>query len=137
MLVVGGVSKPREMLVAGLAGAAGTAIDIAMLVLMVGRLHLPVPLAAFLSAVAGAAICFAVNKRAAFRDRTPVTLPQVVRFSLVAVATALLTAFAMKLVAVELGCPYVVAKVLCAAAVFVAWTYPAQRRLVFRAAPAL
>jgi hypothetical protein len=38
----------------------------------------------------------------------------------------------MKIVAVDLRVPYLAAKALCAAAVFVAWTYPAQRRLVFR-----
>lgn len=137
MLLLRVVSKPREMFVAGLAGAAGTAIDIATLVLMVDRLHLSVPLAAFLAAAAGAAVVFVVNKRVAFRDRTPITIPQVVRFGLVAVATALLTAFAMKVVAVDLRVPYLAAKVLCSAAVFVAWTYPAQRRLVFRASHAL
>jgi hypothetical protein len=33
--------------------------------------------------------------------------------------------------------PYLVAKALCAAAVFAVWSYPAQRRLVFVARPAL
>jgi hypothetical protein len=47
-------------------------------------------------------------------------------------------ALAMQLVSVELGVPYLFAKLLCAAAVFAVWTYPAQRRLVFRrAAPAV
>jgi hypothetical protein len=41
-------------------------------------------------------------------------------------------AIAMQLVAVELGVSYLIAKLVCAAAVFAAWTYPAQRRLVFR-----
>jgi len=30
--------------------------------------------------------------------------------------------------------PYLAAKALCSLAVFAAWTYPAQRRLVFAAA---
>jgi hypothetical protein len=41
-------------------------------------------------------------------------------------------ALAMHLVAVTLGVPYLVAKLICAAVVFAAWTYPAQRRIVFR-----
>ena len=31
------------------------------------------------------------------------------------------------------GVPYLLAKVICSALVFLAWTYPAQRRLVFLA----
>jgi hypothetical protein len=38
----------------------------------------------------------------------------------------------MQLVAVRLGVPYLLAKLICAAIVFAVWTYPAQRRLVFR-----
>jgi hypothetical protein len=41
-------------------------------------------------------------------------------------------ALAMQLVAVKLGVPYLLAKLICAATVFAVWTYPAQRRLVFR-----
>jgi putative flippase GtrA len=55
-----------------------------------------------------------------------------VRFGLVAVVTAIWMALAMQLVAVELGVPYLLAKLICAAVVFAVWTYPAQRRLVFR-----
>jgi hypothetical protein len=36
--------------------------------------------------------------------------------------------------AVTLGVPYLLAKLICAAIVFAVWTYPAQRRLVFRRA---
>jgi hypothetical protein len=39
---------------------------------------------------------------------------------------------AMQLIAVQLGAPLLVAKLACSALVFLAWTYPAQRRLVFR-----
>jgi hypothetical protein len=37
-------------------------------------------------------------------------------------------------VAVVLGVPYLLAKLICAICVFAVWTYPAQRRLVFRRA---
>jgi hypothetical protein len=42
-------------------------------------------------------------------------------------------ALAMEVFAVKLRVPYLVAKVICSALVFLAWTYPAQRRLVFLA----
>jgi putative flippase GtrA len=125
-----GVKNPREMLTAGLGGIAATAVDICLLVLMVES-GVSVPAAAFFASFAGAAVNFVVNKYIAFRDRSPITIQQLSRFGVVAVATAMWMALAMKVVAVELGVPYVVAKLVCAVLVFVAWTYPAQRRLVF------
>ena len=44
---------------------------------------------------------------------------------------ALLMAAAMWVVSVKLHAPVLVAKLIFSAAVFIAWTYPAQRRLVF------
>ena len=127
----------KEVVAAGAGGAVGSVLDIGVLVLMVER-HAPVGAAAFCGAAAGAAMNFALNKYLAFRDRSPITARQLARFGLVAVATAVLMAIAMHLVAVELGMPYLFAKLVCAAAVFAVWTYPAQRRLVFRrAAPAV
>jgi putative flippase GtrA len=132
VLLSGFVTKTRQMIAAGAGGAVGTAADVATLVLLVEHAHAAIPLAAFIAATVGAVVCFVLNKYVAFRDRSPVTLHQVGRFGLVAVATAILMAIAMKVVAVDLHVPYLVAKLLCAATVFVAWTYPAQRRLVFR-----
>lgn len=132
------MSPRRQMLAAGFGGAVGSVADIASLVVMVQVVRLPIPTAAFIASAIGAVVCFVLNKYVAFRDRSPLAIAQVVRFGLVAVATACLMAVMMKLVAVDLGVPYLVAKVVCAAAVFLAWTYPAQRRLVFhrRHAPA-
>lgn len=132
------VKNLREMLAAGFGGVVGTTLDVFALVLLVERAGLSIPVATFLSATAGAVVCFLLNKHVAFRDRSKITLPQVARFGVVAVGAAFLLAVAMKLVAVDLRVPYLAAKALCAAAVFVAWTYPAQRRLVFkRPAPAV
>lgn len=125
-----GVKNPRELLTAGLGGVAATAVDVAFLVLMVES-GVSVPAAAFFAACMGAAVNFVVNKYIAFRDRSPISVQQLSRFGAVAVATAMWMALAMKVVSVELGVPYVVAKLICAVLVFVAWTYPAQRRLVF------
>jgi putative flippase GtrA len=126
----------RQLLAAGLGGAVGSLLDIAVLVLLVEH-GAPVAAAAFAGAAAGAVMNFTLNKYLAFRDRSPVSRRQLARFGLVAVATALLMALAMQLVAVELGVPYLAAKLICAACVFAIWTYPAQRRLVFRRAHAV
>jgi putative flippase GtrA len=120
----------RQMFAAGLGGVAATTVDVAALVLQVES-GANVAAAAFIAASLGAVVGFVWNKHIAFRDRSPVSLQQLVRFGSVAVATALLMATAMYVVAVKLGVPYLVAKVVCSALVFVAWTYPAQRRLVF------
>jgi len=121
----------RELATAGANGVAATAVDMGTLVLLVGRFHVAVALAAFLACCAGAVVNFMLNKFVAFRDRSRITWWQVARFGLVAVAAAMLTAACMELVSVKLGVPVPLAKAICAAVVFVAWTYPAQRRLVF------
>ena len=126
------VTHLRELLGSGFAGMVGTALDVGALVLLVEHTPLSIPAATFLAATAGAVACFLLNKHVAFRDHSRVTLPQIARFGIVAVAAALLLALAMQLVAVDLRVPYLAAKAMCAAGVFIAWTYPAQRRLVFR-----
>jgi putative flippase GtrA len=120
------------MLAAGLGGGVGSVFDFLVLVFLVEHSVASIPVSAFLAAGVGAVVCFVLNKYIAFRDRSPLSLDQIARFGMVAVATAFLTAFGMKLIAVDHGVAYPLAKALCAAAVFVTWTYPAQRRLVFR-----
>ena len=120
----------RTKVLAGLGGVAATAIDVTTLVLLVHAGE-PVALSAFCGAAAGAATGFTLNKYVAFRDRAPITLQQLGRFGIVAVATALLMAMLMHLVVVDLGVPMLLAKLVCSTLVFLAWTYPAQRRLVF------
>jgi putative flippase GtrA len=127
-----GFMKSREIAAAGLGGAVGTVADVTTLVMLVKHTGLSIPVATFVAATVGAVVCFVMNKYVAFRDRTPVSLAQLARFAGVAITTALFMALAMKVVAVGLGVPLVLAKLGCAAAIFVAWTYPAQRRLVFR-----
>ncbi|HEX5064172.1 MAG TPA: GtrA family protein [Kofleriaceae bacterium] len=121
----------RQMATAGLGGIAATVVDMSSLLLMVKH-GAPVALAAFIAAACGAAVGFTMNKYIAFRDRSPINVKQLGRFAGVAVATALLMAAAMQVFAVHFGISVVVAKLICSALVFIAWTYPAQRRLVFR-----
>jgi putative flippase GtrA len=120
----------RALLTAGIGGVSGTGLDLGVLVVLVGH-HVPIPVATFLAALAGAAVSFAVNKYVAFRDRAPISLGQIARFDFVAVVGALLMAAAMKVTTANLGVPMVVAKLACAAVVFAIWTFPAQRHLVF------
>lgn len=121
----------KEIAAAGLGGIGATVVDVSLLVLMVKH-GTPVAVAAFIAAACGAAVGFTMNKYIAFRDRTPLSIKQLGRFALVAVATALLMAVAMQIISVKLGAPVLVAKLICSALVFLGWTYPAQRRLVFR-----
>jgi putative flippase GtrA len=125
------VKNIRQLVSAGAGGAIGTAADVGMLALLVEH-GVRIPVAAFFGAAMGAVVNFVINKYLAFRDRTPITGSQLGRFGLVAVATAVLMAILMELVAVKLGVPYLIAKLICAVAVFAVWTYPAQRRLVFQ-----
>jgi len=112
---------------------ASTFLDIGVLWTLVHH-GVPVAVAAFIGAIAGAVTCFLFNKYVAFNDRTPTTWEQVGRFTLVAVATALIMAVAMQVVVVWIGVPLVIARLVCAVIVFLAWSYPAQKRLVFRTA---
>jgi putative flippase GtrA len=130
------VGQARQMATAGLGGVAATTVDVVTLLALVKH-GTPIAVAAFVAAACGAGVAFTINKYVAFRDRSPVSLSQLGRFGFVAVATALLMAACMQVVAVKLGAPVLVAKVICSAIVFVAWTYPAQRRLVFKPRPRL
>lgn len=131
MLLLWVVRNTRELAASGFGGAVATAVDVSVLVLMVQH-GAAIAAAAFTGAAAGAVMNFAWNKYIAFRDRSRITGRQLARFGIVAVATAALLAGAMHLVAVVLGVPYLLAKLICAVVVFAVWTYPAQRRLVFR-----
>ena len=124
------MKTPRELLTAGIGGAFGTGLDLGVLVVLVGQ-HVPISLATFIAALAGAATNFTINKYVAFRDRSPITLGQIARFDFVAVVAALLMAAAMKIATANLGVPGVAAKRASAAVVFAIGNYTAQRRLVF------
>jgi putative flippase GtrA len=122
--------RVRRIAGAGLGGLAGTLLDVTILVRFVES-GAPISVAAFAGAAAGAGVCVALNKHVAFRDRTPLTLRQLGTFASVAAVSATLMAIAMHLATHQAHLPYLVAKALCAAAVFAVWSYPAQRRLVF------
>jgi putative flippase GtrA len=123
--------KVKEAISAGLGSLAAGLVDFILLVVLVRR-GVAVPVAAFIAASFGAAVNFAWSKYLAFRDRTPLAFGQALRFAGVALAGALFIALTIQLFAVGLGVSYVLAKLLSSTVVFAAWTYPAQRYLVFR-----
>src|SRR3982751_2403821 len=98
------VKNPRELLSAAVAGSSGTGVDLGVLVVLVGQ-RVPIPLATFIAALAGAATNFTLNKYVAFRDRSPISLGQVARFYVVAVIAALLMAAAMEIATANLAVP--------------------------------
>ena len=119
-----------KRIASGLAGIGATVFDVGALALLVHN-GIAVALAAFVAATVGACAGFVLNKYVAFRDRSPITLAQLSRFAIVALGTALFVAAGMELVAVHMHVPVLAAKAVCSLCAFVAWTYPAQRRLVF------
>jgi len=132
LLISGLVKNPREILAAGAGGIAATISDAVALLLMKNVAGMPVALSAFLAAGIGAVVCFVWNKYLAFRDGAPVTLDQLVRYGGVALTTAILTAGAMQVLVVNAHVPTLLAKAVTAAAIFFVWTFPAQRRFVFK-----
>jgi putative flippase GtrA len=121
---------------AGLASIVAGVIDMVVLVALVES-HTPMLGAAFVAALGGAIVHFALSKYVAFRDRSPIALGQTLRFAVMALGAALLTALTMQLFAVSLQIPYALAKLPSSTLVFAIWTYPAQRYLVFNRRRAL
>jgi putative flippase GtrA len=122
--------RKRRVLLASLGGVVATSVDVCVLAALAEH-GWPIGLAAFLGSVSGALFCFVINKYLAFRDHRPLQLRQLTTFAAVSGATAVLMAGAMFVVC-DLGhVPYLIGKALCALVVFLLWSYPAQRRLVF------
>jgi putative flippase GtrA len=115
----------------GVSGVVATGIDIAALILLVEALRSHVTLAAFLAAALGGVCNFLINKYWAFRDGSRIDLRQVTVYGFVSLVTAAFVAAAVHVLAVIMVLPYLLAKAIAAALVFLVWTYPAQSRLVF------
>jgi putative flippase GtrA len=122
------------MMRTGLSGAAATALDVAVMVVLVELLRTRVGWAAFCAASCGAVANFTINKYWAFRDRSPIDPRQVIAYGAVALGAAGLAAVSVHLLVEVGGHGYLWAKGLAAVGVFALWSYPAQSRLVFPAA---
>ena len=125
----------KRMVRVGVSGVVATSIDVGALVFLVEVLGCHVTLAAFLAATLGGISNFLINKYWAFRDGSPIDLRQVSVYAFVSLVTAAFVAATVHLLAVVLILPYLLAKAIAAALVFVVWTYPAQAKLVFPDAP--
>lgn len=115
----------------GVSGIVATTVDVTALVLLVELLRSHVTIAAFLAASLGGVTNFFINKYWAFDDDAPLQIRQITIYALVSLVTAAFTAAAIHILAVLIGVPYLIAKAIAAALVFLIWTYPAQARLVF------
>jgi len=115
----------------GLSGLFATALDVGALVVLVEVFGVYVTIAAFFAAISGGIANYLVNKFWAFGDRTSIDVRQVLTYAFVSLMTGLFVAGSVHLFAVVIGWPYLVAKALSAVLVFVAWSYPAQAKLVF------
>jgi putative flippase GtrA len=122
---------PQRLMRVGASGVVATGLDVGALVLLVEALGVHVTLAAFLAATLGGVTNFLVNKYWAFKDQAPLEIRQITIYALVSLVTATFVAAAVHVLAVMIGLPYLAAKAIAAALVFLAWTYPAQARLVF------
>lgn len=117
------------------AALAATAVDFGTMVLLVELAHVAPPLATVGGAFCGGVTNFAIGRTWAFRDVYTGSLPgQAARYAAVSIGGALLNG---ALVALVLGAlpavPYVAARILVAALVSVAYTFPLHTRVVFRA----
>lgn len=112
-----------------------TTVDVVALVALVEVVGMHVTVAAFLAAVCGGVTNFLVNKYWAFADHAPLDVRQVSLYVLVSLANAMFVAASLHVFAVLIGVPYLLAKAAAAALVFLLWSYPAQAKLVFPAAP--
>jgi putative flippase GtrA len=121
----------KRIMRVGVSGIVATTVDVTALVLLVELLRSHVTIAAFLAASLGGVTNFFINKYWAFDDDAPLQIRQIAIYALVSLVTAAFTAAAIHILAVLIGVPYLIAKAIAAALVFLIWTYPAQARLVF------
>lgn len=112
-----------------------TTVDVVALVALVEVLGMHVTVAAFLAAVCGGVTNFLVNKYWAFADVAPLDVRQVSLYVVVSLVNAMFVAASLHVFAVLIGVPYLAAKAVAAALVFLVWSYPAQAKLVFPAMP--
>ncbi len=115
-----------------MSGVAATCVDVVGIVLLIELAGVPVGLAAFFAACVGAIVNFVLSKYWAFGDRTPVDPKQLGKYAGVALATAVLNACTIHVLAVVIGFQYLAAKAMAAIGIFLVWSYPAQAKLVFR-----
>ncbi len=115
----------------GVSGLTATALDVGVLAGLVELAGAPVALAAFVGALCGGVVSFLLGKYWAFLSPRPIEPRQILTYAMVSLGTAALMAGAVHVLAITIGMPYLLAKAIAAAAIFLLWSYPAQAKLVF------
>jgi putative flippase GtrA len=109
-----------------------TALDFAILATLYQLVGAPLALSTFAGSVCGATANFLINRRWTFRAHTGHAGHQVARYLAVQAGSAGLHTGGVSLLAGPFGVPYLVAKLVVAALVYLGWNYPLLRHWVFR-----
>lgn len=116
------------------AALLATAVDFGTMIALVELAHVAPPLATVGGAVLGGVSNFAIGRTWAFRGvHTGSLHGQAARYAAVSFGGALLNGALVALVLAAAAVPYVAARMLVAALVSVAYTFPLHTRVVFRA----
>ena len=116
-----------------LTSIATTSLDFAVLAALVELAGVGEVLATFVGTVVGSTSNFLVNRQWAFRARDGHAGHQVARYLAAQVGSATFHTGGVWLLTWTGAAPYLVAKVVVATVVYLAWNYPVNRYWVFRA----
>jgi putative flippase GtrA len=112
-----------------------TALDFGTLVGLTELAGVNYVLATWIGTVAGALANFTINKLWAFHARGTAAIPALARFLAVQAGASGLHTGGVWALTRFAHLPYPLSKLVIAAAVYLTWNYPLNRRLVFRPAP--
>ncbi|MFO0672917.1 MAG: GtrA family protein [Polyangiaceae bacterium] len=114
------------------ASVVATAVDFGTMIALVELLALRPDVATLIGASAGAVTNFTVGRTWAFKASDAPIGAQAARYALVSALSAVWNALGEHVLARRLGAPYVLARVVVALVVSVAWNFPAHRHFVFK-----
>jgi len=120
-----------ELALNAFAAAAATAVDFALVVLLVNGTGMHAPTATLLGSLLGAVVNFTLNRIVTFRSDGAVG-PQAARYAVVSGSSALLNAGGVALLAFHPALDYRLAWWLVRGAVWLGWNFPMQRSWVFQ-----
>lgn len=123
----------RGSRLARLATASGvaTAVDTAVLLLLVAGAGLAPGPAAVVGCLAGGAVNFAVSRRWVFRAHARRWWPQALRYGVIVVGGGALVSGLAVAALTAVGAPLLLAKAVAIVTTMTAWTYPMAARVVF------
>jgi len=126
------LARVGELLRAGAAGLAATAIDLGMLALLVSIFHVDARLASLPALVAGGVANFVGNRHFAFRAKDGDLRTQVLGYAATELVALALNAFlydtTLRLVPAAAGVYWLV-RLVTSHVVFLGWSYPIWRRV--------